>query len=221
MVMKEELNILIQAQYPLIYLVTFEEERSEQAVEVIAQSVKPQRRVFTWTSTKGLMDYSQTGGANPHNTLSPEAALDWVVRHKEPGIYIFKDLHPFLDNPNVTRAIRDAIAYFRGTDKTIILMSPVQNVPIELEKEVVVLDFPLPDLKELNRVLSRQLADSRSKRISTEAREKLLKAALGLTKDEAEKVYRKAQVTADRLTEAEVDIVLSEKKNNSSAAMAS
>jgi len=33
-----------------------------------------------------------------------------------------------------------------------------------------------------------------------------------LTKDEAEKVYRKAQVTTGRLTEAEVDIVLSEKK---------
>ena len=34
--MKEELNILIQAQYPLIYLVTSEEERAEQAVNTIA-----------------------------------------------------------------------------------------------------------------------------------------------------------------------------------------
>ena len=91
-------------------------------------------------------------------------------------------------------------------------MSPVQNVPIELEKEVVVLDFPLPDMKELNQVLSRQLEQTRNRRISTEIREKLLKAALGLTKDEAEKVYCKAQVTAGRLTEKEVDIVLSEKK---------
>lgn len=91
-------------------------------------------------------------------------------------------------------------------------MSPVQNVPIELEKEVVVLDFPLPDMKELNQVLSGQLDSAKNRRISTETREKLLKAALGLTKDEAEKVYRKAQVTAGRLTEKEVDIVLSEKK---------
>ena len=91
-------------------------------------------------------------------------------------------------------------------------MSPVQNVPIELEKEVVVLDFPLPDMKELNQVLSRQLEYTKNRRISTETREKLLKAALGLTKDEAEKVYCKAQVTAGRLTEKEVDIVLSEKK---------
>lgn len=210
--MKEELNVLIQAQYPLIYLLTFEEERSEQAVTAIAQSVRPQRQVFTWTSTKGLVNVSQSGGANPHNTLSPEAALDWVVRHKDPGIYVFKDLHPFLENPNVTRAIRDAIACFRGTDKAIVLMSPVQSIPVELEKEVVVLDFPLPDLKDLNRVLSRQLAEARNKRLTTEGREKLLKAALGLTKDEAEKVYRKAHVTASRLTEEEVEVVLSEKK---------
>jgi SpoVK/Ycf46/Vps4 family AAA+-type ATPase len=91
-------------------------------------------------------------------------------------------------------------------------MSPVQNVPIELEKEVVVLDFPMPTMAELNQVLSQQLTEARSRRISTETREKLLKAALGLTRDEAEKVYRKAYVTTNRLTDAEVDIVLSEKK---------
>ncbi len=49
--MKEELNILIQAQYPLIYLVTSEEERAEQAIYSIAQSSKPQRRLYVWTVT--------------------------------------------------------------------------------------------------------------------------------------------------------------------------
>lgn len=91
-------------------------------------------------------------------------------------------------------------------------MSPLQTVPIELEKEVVVLDYPLPNLTELDQVLSERLAKSRGNRLDTETREKLLKAALGLTKDEAEKVYRKAQVQAGQLTESEVEIVLSEKK---------
>jgi SpoVK/Ycf46/Vps4 family AAA+-type ATPase len=91
-------------------------------------------------------------------------------------------------------------------------MSPVQQVPIELEKEVVVLDFQLPDMVELNKVLTAHQEQNRGRRLTTEAREKLLRAALGLTKDEAEKVYRKAQVTTGRLTEDEVDIVLSEKK---------
>ena len=210
--MQEEISILIQAQYPLIYLVTSEEERTERAISMIAQAKSQQRRVFVWTVTHGIVEYGQSRHITQHNTVSSEAALQWVIQQKEAGIYIFKDLHPFIDSPVTTRWLRDAIASFKGTQKTIILMSPVQTVPIELEKEVVVLDYPLPDLTELNQVLSHQLEQTKTRRTTTETREKLLKAALGLTHDEAEKVYRKAQVKAGRLTEAEVDIVLSEKK---------
>ena len=209
--MKEELSILVQAQYPLIYLVTSEEERAEQTIDALAQ-MKPQRKVFIWTVTHGIVEYGQPRNVTQHNTVSPEAAVEWVIRQRDPGIFVFKDLHPFIDSPAVTRWLRDAIASFKETQRTIILMSPVQTVPIELEKEVVVLDYPLPDMAELNQVLSQQLEISRTRRVTTEAREKLLKAALGLTRDEAEKVYRKAQVTAGRLTEDEVNIVLSEKK---------
>lgn len=209
-VMQEELSILIQAQYPLVYMVTSEEERAEQTIAAIAQS-KPQRRVYVWTVTHGIVEFGQPRNVTQHNTVSPEAAIEWVIRHKEPGIFVFKDLHPFYSAP-VIRWLRDAIASFKGSQKAIILMSPVQEIPIELEKEVAVLDYPMPDMGELNHVLSQQLELIRTRRITTEAREKLLKAALGLTRDEAEKVYRKAQVTAGRLTEEEVDIVLSEKK---------
>nr|AAC60393.1 ORF 376 [Synechocystis]BAA00888.1 unnamed protein product [Synechocystis sp. PCC 6803] len=90
-------------------------------------------------------------------------------------------------------------------------MSPYQETPIELEKDVVVLDFALPDLVTLDGVLGQQLGKSRHA-LGEDSREKLLKAALGLTKDEAEKVYRKAYVKAGQLTEGEVEIVLSEKK---------
>ncbi len=210
--MQEELSILIQAQYPLIYLVTSEEERAEQAIAEIAQAGKPQRRMFLWTVTHGIVEYGQPRNVTQHNTVSPEAAVEWATRQRDPAIFVFKDLHPFVDSPAVTRWLRDAIASFRGSQRTILLMSPVQQIPIELEKEVAVLDFAMPDMAELNQVLSQQLDLTRNRRITTETREKLLKAALGLTRDEAEKVYRKAQVTTGRLTEEEVGIVLSEKK---------
>jgi SpoVK/Ycf46/Vps4 family AAA+-type ATPase len=210
--MQEELSILIQSQYPLVYLVTSEEERAERAISTVAQ-IKPNRSVFVWTVTHGIVEYGQQNGTiTQHNTVSPEAALEWVTRQKEPGIYIFKDLHPFIESPAVARWLRDAIANFKGMQKTIILMSPVQVVPIELEKEVVVLDFPLPKLEELEEVLLQQLGITRIKKLAAETKEKLLRAALGLTRDEAEKVYRKAQVTTGRLTEDEVAIVLSEKQ---------
>ncbi|MGD1918729.1 MAG: AAA family ATPase, partial [Pleurocapsa sp.] len=210
--MKEELNILVQAQYPLIYLITPEEERAEQAINKIAKDNAEYKRVFVWTVTRGMVEYGQPRQSTQHNTVSPEAAIEWTTRQKEGGIYIFKDLHQYIEGPVITRRLRDAIASFKDSDKVIILMSPVQAVPIELEKEVVVLDYPLPNVTELYHVLSSRLAQSKAKRLDTETREKLLKAALGLTKDEAEKVYRKEQVKAGRLTGEEFDIVLSEKK---------
>jgi hypothetical protein len=83
--MKEELNILIKAQYPLIYLVTSEEDRAEEAIATIVRESSSQghRRVYLWTVTRGLVEYSEQ--ANPsvqHNTVSPEAAIEWVIRQK-------------------------------------------------------------------------------------------------------------------------------------------
>lgn len=209
--MREELSVLIKAQYPLIYLITPEEERAEQAIAEIAEQAKS-RSVYVWTVTHGITEHGKSQQTPQRNTVSPEAAIEWVVRQKEAGIYIFKDLHPFIDSPATTRWLRDAIASFKGTDKIIIVMSPVQEVPIELEKEVVVLDYPLPDLAELDQVLTKQLERTKQRRLESNVREKLLRATLGLTRDEAEKVFRKVSVTAQRFSEAEVDVVLSEKK---------
>jgi hypothetical protein len=163
--MKEELSTLIKAQYPLIYLVTSEEERAEQAISTIVNQGerKSWTKVFLWTVTRGLFDLADPNHQSvQRNTVSPEAAIDWVIRQKEAGIYIFKDLHPYLDSPPVTRSLRDAIASFKGTDKIIILMSPYQQIPLELEKDIVVLDFPLPEANELDQVLEKAVKKLRT-----------------------------------------------------------
>lgn len=211
--MTDELVTLIKAQYPLIYVVTPEEERAEQWIVQSVQETRVVSRVFTWTVTHGLLEYGHPRNhTQHHNTVSPETALDWVIRHKEPAVFIFKDLHPFMDSPAVNRWLRDAVASFRGTRKTIILLSPVLQVPVELEKEVVVLDFPLPTAAELDEVLTQQLVQIKQTRLDRSLREKLIAAAQGLTRDEAEKVFRKALVRSGRLTEAEVAVVAAEKK---------
>jgi SpoVK/Ycf46/Vps4 family AAA+-type ATPase len=209
--MQAELNTLIQAQYPLIYLVTSEEDRAQREIVQIAQQREIDRKVYVWTLTQGMVEQGQTKAVQ-HGTAAPQMAIEWTVRQQEPGIYIFKDLHPFKDSADVTRWLRDAVAGFKGSKKNIILMSPVQQIPIELETEVVVVDFDLPTRKELDRVLTQQLALTPQRSMAAEDRERLLTAALGLTKDEAEKVFRKAYIQRGRLTGDEVSIVLAEKR---------
>lgn len=213
--MREELKILLEAQYPLIYLVTPEEERAEQELMRLAHQGKTMRPVWIWKATEGFAPAIPTEDRprpTHGGTLSPEAAIKWLMHQQDQGIFLFKDLHPFLDNPLVVRCLRDAIAHFRHQAKAIIVMSPVQKIPLELEKDVVVLDYPMPSLGELREVLEGQLQKTQQKRLLAPVREKLLQAALGLTRDEAEKVYRKAQVLGGTLTEASVEVVLSEKK---------
>jgi SpoVK/Ycf46/Vps4 family AAA+-type ATPase len=148
---------------------------------------------------------------NSHRpTGDPEMAIQAAILEKEPSIFIFKDLHSSY-SPAVIRLLRDAVQAFKGTDKSIILVSPVQEIPIEIEKEIVVLDFPLPTMDELDEVLSSHLPAG-SPKLTPEVREKMLRASLGLTLDEAEKVYKKAKVTSGRLTELELSIFLAEKK---------
>jgi hypothetical protein len=135
-----ELEVLIQAQYPLVYLLTPEEDRAEVELAKIAKGPKLQRRLFTWTVTHGIVEHGNARSITQHNTQSPQPALQWVIEQREPGLFVFKDLHDFLDNTEVKRWLRDAIITLKGTQKTIILMSPVQVVPVELEKDVVVVE---------------------------------------------------------------------------------
>ena len=77
--MQEELSILIQAQYPLIYLVTSEEERAESAIALIATH-KPEKRIFVWTLTRGIIEYGE--GSPQHGTIPPQQAFEFAIRHK-------------------------------------------------------------------------------------------------------------------------------------------
>ncbi|MEM8641964.1 MAG: AAA family ATPase [Cyanobacteria bacterium P01_G01_bin.54] len=209
--MKEELSILIQAQYPLIYLITPEEDRAQQVIAHLAQGCEPTKQLFTWTVTQGMVEYGQPRTAHQHNTISPEAAVRWTTQRQEPAIYIFKDLHDFIADASVKRSLRDAIAAFKGSQRTIILVSPVQDLPLELEKDTVVLDFAPPTAAEIAKVLEKQLsATGQIQRLSQRGQEKLVQAALGLTEDEAERVYRKAFVQAPRLTPDEETLMISQ-----------
>ena len=71
-------------------------------------------------------------------TKDPLAALDQVIEQVEPAIFIFKDFHPFLTRNNfaVTRKLKEIALHLKNSFKTIVLVSPVMEIPTELEKEI-------------------------------------------------------------------------------------
>jgi AAA+ superfamily predicted ATPase len=117
----------------------------------------------------------------------------------------------------VVRRIRDVAHQLRDSYKTIVIVSPRLRLAAELEKDVTVLEFDLPDVGDLGRLLDRVIEDVKDNPklhidLEPEGRERLLHAAKGLTIREAENVFAKTLVLDGRIDAQDIDVVFSEKE---------
>jgi hypothetical protein len=215
-----EIEILIRARYPILYVITSEEMRVQKILVEIA--AKRQKKVFEWTYSSGIVpagaSIQSQKGRNPA-TKDPLAALDLVIEQVEPAIFLFKDFHPFLTRSNfaVIRRLKDIALHLKNSRKTIVLISPVMEIPAELDKEITVINFPQPSKEDLAELLDKaveELRESQQVEISLdeEGRERLLQAAMGLTLGEAENVFAKIVVKNQRLSGDHVNEVFAEKQ---------
>src|SRR5215469_14032349 len=215
-----ELETLIRARYPILYIISSEEMRVQNLVIEIAK--KRQKKAFEWSYSTGLVPAGtsiQSLKSRSLATKEPLAALDQVIEQVEPAIFIFKDFHPFLSRSNfaVIRKLKEIALHLKNSFKTIILVSPMMEIPTELEKEITVLNYPLPTREDLGSLLDKILAEvTQVKQIHVDfdghGRERLLQAALGLTLGEAENVFAKIIVKGERLSGDDVDDVFAEKQ---------
>jgi SpoVK/Ycf46/Vps4 family AAA+-type ATPase len=215
-----EIETLICARYPILYVITSEEMRAQQILVEIA--ARRQKKVFEWTYSSGIVpagaSIQSQKGRNPA-TKDPLAALDLVIEQVEPAIFLFKDFHPFLTRSNfaVIRRLKDIALHLKNSRKTIVLISPVMEIPAELDKEITVINFPPPGKEDLGALLDKAVEDLQGTpqvqiELDEEGRERLLQAALGLTLGEAENVFAKIIVKNQRLSADHVNEVFAEKQ---------
>jgi len=227
-----EIDVLIRARYPILYIVSWEEERVEEVVRGIAD--QRNKKVFVWSASMGMVQRQAPtrAGDEKHEgaevgrparkqvderTRDPLVALGAIQDHVEPAIFIMRDMHPYLNDAGVARKLRDVASAIKASYKTVILVSPALKLPFELQKDVTVLDFDLPDVSDLEKLLDarvRELKESSQVEIQVDpqAKERILYAARGLTLNEAENVFAKTLVVARKLTEDEIPLILSEKE---------
>jgi AAA+ superfamily predicted ATPase len=214
-----ELETLIRARYPVLYVVSWEEERVEACLAEVA--ARRSKRLVCWSVVRGLYSpgESPTSGKRSFNTgtTDPMVALDEVMRQVDPIIFLFKDLHPVMKDHAVVRKLRELAQHLKTSPKTLVLVSHQGCIPPELEKDVTLVDFSLPQLPELSQLLDglvRQVtAQGRMDgELSAAARETLLKACLGLTLKEVENAFARTLIQKGRLSDADVSLILAEKK---------
>lgn len=218
-----KLSNLIRARFPLIYITTFEEDRVTKYIKSIVTSekqVKYPREVFTWTQTAGL--YNDTNKKSVSDTTCPCKMLEYIRRYDKDSVFIIYDFHvnfgPKNRTPdyNVIRKIRDIIPDLKlgQVRKTIFFVSPELIIPESLQKEVTIFDFPLPTLQEIRAKFDGMLKQNTNVEASTldaEGKDKLCKAALGLTLQEAESAFALAMVNDGKIDIDDLAVILEEK----------
>ncbi len=214
----QELDTLVRARYPLVYLVTSEEQRLEAVLGELAQGHGT--ALLGWSLARGFrrLDGGKAAREDGREPVrDPIAALSHIEKLADPSLVVLKDFHPFLSDPAVVRSVRELAHALKATYTTVILLSPLLVMPPEIEKEVSVLDVPLPtyrDLLELLKEIVEVVRRNNRARVelNRDEADELVRAALGLTLAEAESAFAKAIATDGRLSREDIPLVLDEKR---------
>ncbi len=220
--MESELEAVLRAHFPLIYLLTSEEGRALESLERIRRLMSSSREVglYLWSETGGLRDREGRAIA-PESSGDPLVALQHVVRSDAEGIYVFFDIHRHL-SPVTVRLVRDAIWTVKRRRKSLVFVSPVVSIPRELESDTTLMFYDLPDLERLKRLTAavagkedgQGAADTANGREAAEGPEieAMARALLGLTLDEAERVLRRGMLRRGGFSRDCIAEVLGEKQ---------
>lgn len=215
MEMQQELDIYIRARYPLLWVVTPEESRALAEIEALATVQR--KPLYLWSVTSGVVNPAVPTRVDSAKR-DPIALLTSIIEHDGAGIWTLRDFHPFLRDHSVVRRLREAAFTLKSSSKTIILLGPVLNIPIELEKEITVVDFSLPNREQLQLQVSNIIEtasghENMSVDLDRRQQARLVQACLGLTSDEAGNAIAKAIIQADgRLDRDAVEAVTAEKQ---------
>lgn len=190
---EKNIEILIRARYPLIYTVSFEEIRVVDSIKKIAK--RRNKNFLQWSITEGL---ETPEGSFLAEFKDPVKVLEYILQMDTNGIFVLKDFHHYMNDPVIIRKLRDLGHSLKLTMKNVVFLSPTLKIPTELEKEIAVVDYKLPEKAELIEIVKMIASSVGGKSVEDIEDDnflnKVVEAALGLTAEEAENVFAKSIV---------------------------
>lgn len=196
--MKARICNYLAAGYSGLYIISHEEARVER--EIKAATTDSGFSLYAWSITDGITNTAD-GAATP-DTQDPLAMLDAFVQLPQKSVLVLRDFHLFLAEPNpmILRKLRDVLGIAKTSNRVIIILGCQLKMQPELEKEITVMDFALPDRDQL-RIVMEGIAESAKIHLNGNT-DAILEAASGLTTMEAENAFALSVVEAKDITPA-------------------
>lgn len=219
------------AAYPALWIQTFEESR---ICKDIATSLprKPSANdagcvVFEWDCLNGLTETTTDGRQKAYKDTQDPLALfkkiqEICVGNPSENLFILKDAHNVfsapLKGPSYIRAFKNILAPLRANRNTILFVSAVVKIPVEISKDIQLVDYALPGepaiLEKLTAIHNSANAGKKTKDqlvLPDDIKEAAVEAAKGMTATEVENAFALAIVENRAFNQSFVKSVFTEK----------
>lgn len=206
MSLHERLLELVRACFTGIWI---ESHEHEDALAEIAQLCRTENwRLATWNMEDGLRlsgreSASDSSGSDPLAAIRALPALQVSQEDdQQPALLVLVNFHRFLNSGEIVQALAKQIAAGKQNRTFVVILSPVVQVPTELEKQFLVIEHELPSREQLGEIARGIATDAEEMPCGLEL-QRVLDAAAGLTRYEAEGAFSLSLVRHGKL-QAEV-----------------
>ena len=209
----QDLKKFVLSKASIIYIISDEEDRVESLLKELTSTFQPKPKLFIWNPFQGLTGEEEV----IENSKNPLDALNKVIQRTDQAFYLFEGIHSLMDkDPLLARKMKDVHRVLRNRYSTLFIIAPVVVVPEELFRDMIVYELPMPDQSEVERILNSVVSGSPqasklTESLTPELRERMVKAALGLSLDQVARAFRGALIGRTVLDASVVDTVIEEK----------
>jgi len=168
-----------------------ESAEHEDALREIAQMCRDQDwKLASWDVDRGLQipGSEQPADAGGNDPLAAIRAVNALASPDGSALLVLSNFHRFMQSAEIVQALAGQITAGKQNRTFIIVLSPIVDIPTELEKQFVVLEHDLPGRDQLEE-LARGIATEEGELPEGDALETVLDAAAGLTRYEAEGAF--------------------------------
>ena len=197
MTLAERLSEYVRAAFSGIYIRSHEHD---DAIAEIARLCRDQGwSLATWDIDRGLAIAGRADA--PGSVADPLAAIRSLAAMATPegtAILVLRNFHKFLGSAEVIQALDSRIAAGKQDRTFVVILAPVVQIPVELEKLFVVVEHDLPGSDQLG-AIARSIATEPGELPVGDGLTAVLDAAAGLTRVEAENAFSLSLVRHGRL----------------------
>lgn len=165
----------------------------------IAQLCREEKwSLATWDVDRGLQVPGETAANAASDPVAAIKSVNALATKDGSAILVLPNFHRFMQSTEVVQALAHQVQQGKINRTFIVVLSPIVQIPVELEKSFVVIEHDLPDKEQLRKI-AEGVATESGEMPEGEQLDRLLDAGAGLTRYEAESAFSLSVVRHGKL----------------------